>query len=186
MKAKATHRGTCQLCGRAHKIDTKYGTVAKHGFTKEHGFFNGTCRGSDNKPLEVSCALLREYVEQHWPADAAQLREYAGRIRSGETAIKIEVYAGSPFGAKRVEELVRIEPGKYGGWNAVTKDYNGVATVCDRALGAYRQRTADEVWAKLRDRKAREIEFRAEQIEKHVERMRPLIENWQPRELTAI
>jgi hypothetical protein len=31
--------------------------IAKHGYTTEHGFFNGTCGGSDELPLELDTAV---------------------------------------------------------------------------------------------------------------------------------
>jgi hypothetical protein len=48
----ATHNGTCQACGRQHAVNPKTGLLAKHGYTVDWGFFNGTCAGSDRKPLE--------------------------------------------------------------------------------------------------------------------------------------
>lgn len=49
---KATHNGTCQACGRSQAVSRKHGTLAKHGYTTESGYFNGTCSGSDRRPLE--------------------------------------------------------------------------------------------------------------------------------------
>jgi len=60
---QATHQGTCQICGRIHKVDNQYGTIAKHGYTKRFGFFSGTCEGSDHLPLEVSSDLLKKDIE---------------------------------------------------------------------------------------------------------------------------
>lgn len=59
---KATHSGTCQCCGRIQAV-TSRGT-AKHGYTKDalHGFFQGTCAGSDEQPIEVSTDLLDQQV----------------------------------------------------------------------------------------------------------------------------
>ena len=47
-----THKGTCQLCGRTHAVNNKTGVIAKHGYTVDYGFFNGTCGGSDFLPLQ--------------------------------------------------------------------------------------------------------------------------------------
>lgn len=38
----ATHNGTCQACGRQHAVNVKSGKLAKHGYTVDWGFFNGT------------------------------------------------------------------------------------------------------------------------------------------------
>ena len=48
----ATHTGTCQLCGKRHMLPG--GKLAKHGYTVDYGYFNGTCRGSDELPFEQS------------------------------------------------------------------------------------------------------------------------------------
>lgn len=182
---KATHRGTCQLCGRSHKINPKYNSIAKHGFTKEHGFFNGTCRGSDNQPLEMSCELLREYVNKHWPADAAQLREYAGRIRSGEAPLNVTFRVGGAWGQDRTGKLVGVRREGHW-WIALVEMHDGQREENRDVLRFERGRTEDEIIASKRDYRAKEIEARAAQIENHIEHMRPIVESWEPRELTAI
>lgn len=50
--SKHTHRGHCQVCGAQQAVDNKTGMMAKHGYTVEHGFFEGECPGSHNLPLE--------------------------------------------------------------------------------------------------------------------------------------
>lgn len=47
---KATHNGTCQACGREQAFN---GSMAKHGYTTESGYFSGTCSGSDRPALEL-------------------------------------------------------------------------------------------------------------------------------------
>ena len=50
--SKHTHRGTCQVCGAQQAVNNETGMMAKHGYTVEHGFFEGECPGSHNLPLE--------------------------------------------------------------------------------------------------------------------------------------
>lgn len=52
MTNTSTHTGICQACGRRQAVHVKTGNLAKHGYTTEYGFFNGTCQGSDHLPLE--------------------------------------------------------------------------------------------------------------------------------------
>jgi hypothetical protein len=52
-----THRATCQVCGRVQALRDG-STIAKHGYTVDWGWFNGTCEGSDNAPVEHDLALL--------------------------------------------------------------------------------------------------------------------------------
>lgn len=58
----ATHTGICQLCGKRHMLPG--GKLAKHGYTLDYGFFNGTCRGSDELPFEVSKELAEKSLAQ--------------------------------------------------------------------------------------------------------------------------
>lgn len=60
--AKATHNGTCQACGRVQAVKAN-GKLAKHGYTVDWGYFNGTCGGSDKAPLEVSHEYTDATVE---------------------------------------------------------------------------------------------------------------------------
>lgn len=69
MSNKATHSGHCQLCGRLQKLPD--GVLAKHGYTKEWGFFDGTCPGSGFLPYEVSCDQVKARIPQI--ADRAEL-----------------------------------------------------------------------------------------------------------------
>ena len=56
---KATHNGTCQACGRSQAFRN---TMAKHGYTTESGYFNGTCSGSDRLPLELETSHNEDVV----------------------------------------------------------------------------------------------------------------------------
>lgn len=57
MTTASTHTGTCQACGRRQAVHVNTGMIAKHGYTTEYGFFNGTCGGSDALPLELDTAV---------------------------------------------------------------------------------------------------------------------------------
>jgi len=62
MPAPATHTGICQLCGKRHMLPD--GKLAKHGYTMDYGYFNGTCRGSDALPFEQSKELAERSLLQ--------------------------------------------------------------------------------------------------------------------------
>ena len=53
----STHTGICQACGRRQAVHINTGLLAKHGYTTEHGFFNGVCGGSDQLPLELDTTV---------------------------------------------------------------------------------------------------------------------------------
>lgn len=59
---QATHQGTCQICGKMHKVNNKTGLLATHGYTLEYGFFNGECDGRHQKPFEVSSDALVKHI----------------------------------------------------------------------------------------------------------------------------
>jgi hypothetical protein len=59
-----THRGHCQACGRVQAIergpgvDLRLGTIAKHGYTVDWGYFSGTCNGAGHPALEFDRTQL--------------------------------------------------------------------------------------------------------------------------------
>lgn len=61
-KTTHTHRGTCQACGHVQAVDNASQLVAKHGYTVDWGYFNGTCQGSDRKPAEHDITLTNEVI----------------------------------------------------------------------------------------------------------------------------
>lgn len=62
MAKASTHTGICQACGRRQAVHVITGMIAKHGYTTEYGFFNGTCGGSDHLPLELDTKVNVETI----------------------------------------------------------------------------------------------------------------------------
>lgn len=62
MPKAATQKGSCQCCGKWHKLPD--GLLAKHGYHVMWGHFNGVCRGSDELPFEESCALIENFIAE--------------------------------------------------------------------------------------------------------------------------
>ena len=60
-QVRATHKGECQVCGRTQKLPREI--LAKHGYTVDWGFFNGTCWGAGYLPLERDNSLLAKAIE---------------------------------------------------------------------------------------------------------------------------
>jgi hypothetical protein len=80
MTTASTHTGTCQACGRRQAVHVNTGMIAKHGYTTEYGFFNGTCGGSDELPLELDTAVnvatiaaMVKFAEKHEAAAEADI-----------------------------------------------------------------------------------------------------------------
>lgn len=57
---KATHNGTCQVCGNLQANNLG---LAKHGYTVTYNYFQGTCRGSERSPLELSKDLALQTID---------------------------------------------------------------------------------------------------------------------------
>lgn len=55
--AKSTHRGECQLCGRVQLLPSD--RLSIHGYTVKWNMFLGNCKGSREKPYELSCDALK-------------------------------------------------------------------------------------------------------------------------------
>ena len=82
MTIASTHTGTCQACGRQQAVHVHTGNIAKHGYTTDYGFFNGTCGGSDELPLELDTAIniatvtsLTKFAEKNEAAAAADITQ---------------------------------------------------------------------------------------------------------------
>lgn len=58
---KATHTGTCQICGSHQKLPS--GVLSKHGYTVDWGFFNGVCQGAGHAPFEKSTDAIEGVIE---------------------------------------------------------------------------------------------------------------------------
>jgi len=76
------YRGNCQLCGRQHAVN---GTVAKHGYTVEHGWFNGVCNGSQFKPMQQDRAVTDKMVSDV-REQVSELLQRAADLKSGKIA----------------------------------------------------------------------------------------------------
>jgi len=79
---KATHRGNCQVCG--HQQHVMENGLALHGYTVKFGYFNGTCDGSNNAPIQIDRTMTdATIVGLH--NYAARQDETAEKLQAGET-----------------------------------------------------------------------------------------------------
>ena len=60
----AKYWGVCQICGKEHKVDIKTGLLAEHGYTVEYGYYQRSCVGSAQLPLNVSVDFLRKEYDK--------------------------------------------------------------------------------------------------------------------------
>ena len=183
--SKATHRGTCQICHRAHKLPG--GVVAKHGYTLSFGYFAGTCRGSGHLPAEVSCDLAREEAEkvkQH----VAELRMQAEQLDQEPTDPIAWILRREYFGRRSVSIPTRV---------VVHREDNGQCYYVERypngvdrrwtslVLGIGNTTPIKMAWH-LNKMHARRVRADAAEAEAAAEMLADFVANWKLGELQAI
>ena len=200
--AKATHNGTCQLCGNLQAVNAKTGRLAKHGYTVEFGYFSGSCAGSNELPLEISRDLLDRVVED-WTIEAEKMKAYTAdqvtkvvardRLTGKQKAVDLEDYratVAAKWPARRAEELVegainervrqlhRMGAGLENHISAMLKHADQVAgeDLKPRALDSERERI------EVRNESARELGAKAAELKADGWTVRVF---WQKRYLTA-
>lgn len=108
MTTASTHTGICQACGRRQAVHVKTGLIAKHGYTTEYGFFNGTCGGSDALPLELDTEVNVATVEALIAFAAKHEAKAEGEIRT----VPVTTYERDAQG-RRKEVIVQVGPEEY-------------------------------------------------------------------------
>lgn len=105
---KSAHTAHCQACGRIQAVHIKTGMIAKHGYTTDYGFFNGTCGGSDHLPLQIDTAINVGTVKAMNDFAAKQEAIAAGDIT------KVAVEVGSKYvGSRRVVEKKMMDRAEF-------------------------------------------------------------------------
>jgi hypothetical protein len=93
---RATHIGSCQCCGRVQKLPSNL--LSLHGYTKQWGWFMGTCRGSGYKPFEISKDLIERFIAESERAIEGLKSEKAALLKPPTKATKawlhVYVYRG--------------------------------------------------------------------------------------------
>lgn len=102
MTNASTHTGTCQACGRRQAVHVNTGLIAKHGYTTEYGFFNGTCGGSDKLPLELDTKVNVATVEALNKFAAEQEAKADGEI------LKVSIEVGREYRAGRRIAITKL------------------------------------------------------------------------------
>jgi len=80
MQSSIQLRGNCQCCGRQQAVVGRW--MAKHGYTVEHGWFQGACSGESSEPMQKSRTRTDGIVAQV-RADVAKLLEQKNKLEAG-------------------------------------------------------------------------------------------------------
>lgn len=159
-KNKATHKGTCQACGRLHKLP---GTrLSTHGYTVNWGYFNGTCNGTGRQPLELdrsyldmTVKLLRNHAEDLDEAEPktvavgpAQSHRYSGKGRNCKSLYEGGEVAFNDFDAFTKLALESKSAWRNSGWREGF-DYSTVSSddagKLAKAYGSIEDQNAKEI-----------------------------------------
>lgn len=103
-KTKATHRGECQLCGHVQKLPG--GALSLHGYTKQWGFFQGSCPGSRKLPYEISCDQIEKRIPQV-RSSIDDLHEHAANVRADRATVRFNKRIQRGYG-KYVEQSFEV------------------------------------------------------------------------------
>lgn len=171
MAKKSTNRGTCQCCGSLQKLPN--GRLAKHGYQVlgrgDGGFFSGTCPGSEELPLEISCALVEKFAQQA-EDHAKNLRKKAEEDRAADTSQGI----GWSYEWQKGEyQFGKYFPSRYV-WTA-NKQH-------ERLHGE-----PPEYWARTGNQNhAKFLDGQAEGNEKYADRQRETVRKWKQKPLLPL
>lgn len=103
-KAKTQVRGNCQCCGRQHAYQR--GTIAKHGYTVDNGYFNGVCTGNQYAPIQLDRNMTDTIVAMV-RGQVADARSRADDLESGKVKLGMVRQPGQIV--RRGVELVMVE-----------------------------------------------------------------------------
>jgi hypothetical protein len=128
---KATHNGTCQACGRSQAV-TARGTLAKHGYTVDYGYFSGTCSGSGKLPLEQDTkhnvevvAAIRDWADKQDEKAAREIYEIVVSVYVNGTASTIGGYQNETMNREQFIEHTKGFAGLQGveAWNSAVDSF---------------------------------------------------------------
>lgn len=183
MAKTATHMGTCQLCGHFQKLPG--GKLSVHGYTKQWGFFAGTCPGSRYLPFEVSVDRIEMAIADHTRA-AAALRVSAAEVETS-TEQWIHVYRPATWSNRKSGyDWVKVESFVEAGGKLTVTDAAGTVRDLGFFLGRHGIRNIDALWTLGRTNLAATRRSMADNHDKYIAWQRERIAGWKPQPLTAV
>ena len=179
---KATHLGTCQVCGRLQKLP--HG-LSVHGYTKQFGFFSGQCRGSYGNPFEKSHDLISKAIE-----DSKNLIEKHGveiwELSSRPKFIWTINYnrKGQPW-VKCGYEVIDgyIQP--FSGYRDPSKNRDTLNSLGLRKIHL-RNKSVNDVLVEANETRVRFLKRTVAELEKYIAWQEQRIADWKPAEIIPI
>lgn len=191
---KATHNGTCQICGHFQKLPN--GKLSKHGYTKRWGFFSGTCYGAKELPFELSKGLIDQAIANAL-ARAEELRTQANEVEvsTSNTVAKYVSYrdvkmdswawyrdvaksSSIPMKGELSEEVTEV-----GTRVVFTFSYRGAE---HKSIVEFYHGKIDSVRTMLHNSEAESLRHRAAQMDEYATWQKERIKDWKVTELKAV
>lgn len=181
MAKTATHMGTCQLCGHFQKLPG--GKLSLHGYTKQWGFFSGTCPGSRHNPFETHTDRIEQAIAEHL-ASAQALRASADALEASDEMWVNHYVAPTWQNRKGGYRWLRVDSFTYTN-NRLTVVSGGETIELGyiAARGAY---SPDELWTKSRGALAASRRAMAANHDAYVTWQRERVAAWQPKPLAEV
>ena len=185
MKTTHTHKGHCQACGRVQAVDTANNLLAKHGYTVDFGYFDGICKGSDRKPLEVD----KSFSE----ATIVRISEWI----DGQKVLLQEAIEGKKTFSHYSLHYLAVKIVPFDDSHILNKSYKCFEYTeenlkkhiqqCRDERSTYRRfLTFDEVFAKLQNHYIKGIENGIANASQHIDSLQKLIEEVHGKELINV
>lgn len=182
--AKATHTGTCQVCGATQKLPGC--RLSTHGYKVIWNRFNGQCPGTGALPFELDKNLVEDSIR--WAEeDVANLTRRAAELKAdtNPTQIRFKVY--TYIGRQRVGQWVTVntaddlQPDWYIGglWDLGGK--LGKERAQHAWYGGFGETEAANKYHAFNLAEARTLEHEAKQTQAYADQQKRRIEGWKPR-----
>lgn len=185
MKA-ATHYGTCQACGHLQKLPE--GRIAKHGYTVEHGFFDGECFGSGHLPLQISCDLVKESIPRaEMQIETISKRVAKLRVPATEPKgwVMKTIYHGRKQMSMPVEVDIQVGPDGRP-FYVYEEPYYRAKRRVDAIQLSYQIKTDLDMANHLNGGFATRLERQIPAIREYIAGQKQIVENWKPTELIPV
>lgn len=171
---KATHQGTCQVCGRTQKLPS--GNLSLHGYTTQWGFFAGTCHGAKAQPFELSKDLIEEAIERalEYKAECAVHALQARELKDPMKVWREEVTYKTRGEVRtwKQDNLMEVEEGKYQWESEEGNAFHGGRV----RLG--HNETLEDFIAKHNERRGKFWDVEVQRLERYVAWQQNRIKNW--------
>lgn len=183
--SKATHSGTCQICGSFQKLPN--GVLSKHGYTVQWGFFSGVCSGAAGKPFEKSTDLIEAAV-RNVELQIAATNEEIETLKTETENVWLNVYETSRY-SKAAYRWVNVNVSEL-----TVKEYDNFTQYFyqnenmprqDR-LGNYGTNTLEEVVKFENARYINHLQRRVKEMQTYVDWQTERVNNWVEKDLVAV